>query len=462
MHIIPSIFRKYDVRGVYPKEINSEVVSAIAFQFGRKISDKLKKPRPVILGHDPRDSSEELYRAAWQTLTTFPKLKVIPVGLVTTPMLYYLVGSHHAAGGLLITASHSPIEFNGLKAVQEAAVNISGITLGEWVMSTMLYPIFSKIYPVPKPSQNYYLDYANFLSKVAGKINKPLKVVVDCSNSPAGKVLKYIKIPKIKLALINTRPDGRFPAHGPNPLKPGALNQLKIKVKKMRADLGAALDGDADRAVFIDDLCRPVHPDVAAFLLMQSFKPPFVMDARVGWLVRRSKYRILLSAVGHTSVKKVIRTHDAHFGAETSGHFFFRNQFGKTISYNDSGLQAIMHALKGIARLKKKGESLSKWIDGLPRSYRGEVNYVVKSWPPIKARIEKAYSSKHFRLSRLDGVTIEDKNKPASFWFNLRPSNTEPILRLSIEARGKDVLEQELKKLERIIRPLRSERQGVE
>ena len=164
MHLTPSIFRKYDIRGTYPAEINPEVVNVIVARLGQWFSSKRTKSKVIILGHDARSSSEVLYRAAWQTLKTYPGLTVLPAGLITTPMLYYLVSSRHAEGGLLITASHSPIAYNGMKVVREAAVNISGITIGEWLEKYKL-PASHKISdlstPVPKPASNLHQDYAD-------------------------------------------------------------------------------------------------------------------------------------------------------------------------------------------------------------------------------------------------------------------------------------------------------------
>lgn len=464
MHISPAIFRKYDIRGTYPEELNPEIVNAIVARLGFWWNSHRAKSKLIILGHDARISSDLFYRVAWRTLKTYPNLKVLPVGLITTPMLYYLVSSRRAVGGLLITASHSPVNYNGMKVVGEAAVNVSGVQMGKWLEQYKLperHRIFAWDNPVPKPLENYYSDYANFLSRIPKKINQPLKIVLDCSNSPAGLVAAKIHTPNLKISLLNTKPDGSFPAHGPNPLRPGALDQLKRAVKKQRADFGVAVDGDADRAVFVDDCGCPVHPDVAAYLLMRDFRPPFVMDARTGWLVRNSLQKIFLSQVGHTNVKKVIRAHRANFGAETSGHFFFKNQFGRTLAYNDSALQAIMHLVHILSKIKARHQSLSDVLSSLPRSARGEVNFEVKKWLPIKSRLERAYPKRYFSITHLDGLTVEDKKSPPDFWFNIRPSNTEPILRLSVEAREKNILESELIKLTKIIRPVKSERQGV-
>lgn len=464
MPIPKSVFREYDVRGIVPKQINSLAITVIVSSLGEYFARRSKGRRvKIVIGHDPRHTSVQFYKNALQALQAFPQFTIINAGLMTTPMLYYMVSSMHAAGGIIITASHNPLNYNGLKAVRERAINISGFEIGEIVAKLGKKTgtsIKSSRKQAQDVSQEARHDYAKFLEGLLA-LKSSVKVVVDCSNSPTGVILAKIKKKGLKLVLLNKTPDGNFPAHGPNPLKAGSLDELKRKVKRARADFGVIFDGDADRIMFVDNKNSPVHPDVAAFLLMKNFTPPFVMDARTGWLVRRSGVPVIISRVGHTNVKKVMRARNAAFASETSGHYFFRNRFGQDVAHNDSALQALMYTINEVSHLKRAGYTLDAWIKKLPKSERREVNFEVKNTKAILAKIEAVYKKeKDVKIGYLDGVTVE-VGGPCPFWFNIRPSANEPVLRLSLEAQVLKTLEQQLRKIAALVGAKKTSVQGV-
>jgi len=338
--------------------------------------------------------------------------------------------------------------------------------------------------------------YADFLRRSI-RLERPLKVVFDCSNGTAGIIIKKIInnelrikdtdknkktiIHNSKFIILNSRPDGNFPAHGPDPLKPGATIQLQKAIKKHKADLGVIFDADGDRVFFIDNRGRFIDPDVIARLLIWHLKPKkIVIDVRTGWLIRKlpiSHLQLLTSKVGHFFIKKLMRQKKADFGAERSGHYYFkisnfsinnprsrtsslRGKQQSAILYYDSGILAAIEVINAVSKLPY---SLADFIDLLPQYFRSsELNFKFNSGRnyadgdadlhgrKILKRIEKKlitrYSKPTTRLSYIDGLTIEAPH----FWFNLRASNTEPLIRLNIEADSREILKEKggtLKKL---------------
>lgn len=295
---------------------------------------------------------------------------------------------------------------------------------------------------------NYTKLYIDFLKNFL-KPKNPLKVVFDCSNGTTGIILKELfrdpslRSGRLSAVLINDNPDGRFPAHGPNPMLEGAMNDLSKAVLKNKADLGVIFDADGDRVFFVDDRGREVINDVPIILLAKNFSGPVALTINVGLLARdfleKSGKRIFDSRVGHYFIKKVIKEKRINFAAERSGHYYFKDFF-----YADSGILAATQFINSVSRLKKR---LSIWIDKLPRYYRsGEINFEIKDKEAAMERVEK-YISENRKVSRLDGLTVESRE----WWFNLRPSNTENLIRLNLEARNKKIFEKELSNLKRLL-----------
>ena len=298
--------------------------------------------------------------------------------------------------------------------------------------------------------------YTGFLKKILIP-QRELKVVFDCSNGTAGLILKNLLKPEInpptgglKPIFLNEKPNGNFPAHGPNPLMSGALKQIQKSILKNKADFGAIFDADGDRVFFIDNLGRFVNPDIIARLLIWHLKPKkAIIDIRTGWQVRKpmpydqqpttSNQQLIISRVGHYFIKKMMRKVKADFGAEYSGHYYFRKFF-----YTDSGILAAIETINAISKLPYK---FSDFIDLLPQYYRsGELNFKVRDKEKLIKFIEKKYKNNSAKISKLDGLTMEFKN----YWFNLRPSNTEPLIRLNIEATSKKLLNQKIKEFKKL------------
>ncbi len=299
---------------------------------------------------------------------------------------------------------------------------------------------------------DYFRLYSFFLKKFySPNPNKKLKVVFDCSNGTSGIVLEELFLKskiknqksKFKFILINEKPDGNFPAHGPDPLKPGAVKQLQAAVKKNKADLGIIFDADGDRMFCIDDKSRFVEPDAIARLLVWQLKPKkIIIDVSTGWLVKKiknqkSKIKIIESRVGHFFIKQKMRTENADFGAENSGHYYFKKFFGL-----DSGILAAIEVINTISKLPYR---LSDFVELLPKYYHQEINIGLKQVKPanLLKTVEQAYQKEAVKISNLDGLIMEFPD----WWFNLRFSQTEPLVRLNIETAEKSKLQEEVSKL---------------
>lgn len=306
---------------------------------------------------------------------------------------------------------------------------------------------------------NYIGEYAKFLRKFF-RPAAPLKVVFDGSNGSTGPLVKAVFSgrPRLRFMLIHGRPDGRFPGHGPNPTFAFSRKDLERAVKHEGADLGVIFDADGDRAFFVDDKGRSVYADDAARLLALGFKPPYVIDVRTGRRFTREKKFLrsrrlfFVSRVGTFFMKKMMREKRANFGAENSGHYYFKYRFGENVSYFDSALRAAVEMMNRVSELKKKGNTLSAWLDALPPLHRSpeELNFPLKERRAVGRAVRlvlSGYRARALRVSCLDGVSIEMEET----WFNVRASNTEPLIRVKIEAVTPAHLEAELVRLTEIL-----------
>ncbi|OGM94278.1 hypothetical protein A2524_01235 [Candidatus Wolfebacteria bacterium RIFOXYD12_FULL_48_21] len=292
-----------------------------------------------------------------------------------------------------------------------------------------------------KKTSPFIDEYIDFLNGFLRDDVKTLDVVFDCSNGAAGSVIERLFSDSI---ILNGRPDGNFPNHAPDPLHAGSLRALQEGVVSNGADVGIIFDADGDRVFFIDDMGRFVDPDVVAYLLLWSLRPNrFVTDAKDGWLVRRQLLgaKRIAGKTGHYHIKQVMRAKDAEFGCERSGHYYFKNFF-----YCDSGIMAAVAVLNALARLPY---ALSEFVDLLPATYRSpEINVPISpSVAPaaLFARIEAAYKKDAAAISKTDGIGMDFADP--DWWFNVRLSNTEPLVRLNVEAQDKAVYDAQLKKL---------------
>lgn len=298
---------------------------------------------------------------------------------------------------------------------------------------------------------NYSAVYADFLKKLI-RPGRKIKTVFDCSNGAAGLIVKKLKNKKLKLEIINEKPDGRFPAHGPNPLKKTALRDLRLAVRRRKADMGVIFDADGDRAIFMDNLGRIADSDVIGYLLINHLRPKkTIIDPRSGWLLKKTQNRTITakSRVGHYFIKKQMRKTKTELAVEKSGHYYFRVFDG----YFDSGILAAIQTINALSRLPY---SLADFINLVPRYYRsGEINLKTENQRKILETIEKKYKKTAAKISKIDGLTMEFNPSASSgqaWWFNLRQSNTEPFIRLNAEAASKKLLNQKIKELRKLIR----------
>lgn len=285
--------------------------------------------------------------------------------------------------------------------------------------------------------------YAVFLKKFL-RPQKPLKVVFDCSNGTTGPILEKLKIKDFRFKIINDRPDGNFPAHGPNPMLRGATRQLEAAVKKDKADLGIIFDADGDRVFIVDNRGRVLHPDIAACLLAWHLRPKrIVINVPTGWLMRNLELqgvKIFESPVGYYFVNRLMRKTGSGFAAEHSAHYFFKDFF-----YRDAGIWTAILIINAVSVLPYR---LSDFVDLLPPYYRSwEINFVVKNKERLLKIINGKYKKKAKKISHLDGLKME----LSGWWFNIRPSKNEPLIRLNIEATTEKLLQQKLKELKKII-----------
>src|SRR3989344_692112 len=297
------------------------------------------------------------------------------------------------------------------------------------------------------------MDYLDLYVKFLKKFLKPralTRVVFDCSNGTTGIILKKLfQKSKLRSILINDSPNGHFPAHGPNPMVPGALRDLQKAVKKYKADLGVIFDADGDRVFFVDDRGREASSDAIVGLLGMAARGNVILDVRCGYLARellvKVGRKVLDSRVGSYFFKKLMREKKVEFAGEFSAHYYFKEFF-----YADAGIFAAIQMINQVSALKEKNQSLSGWIDALPVYYRsGELNFKVKDKAVVMKRIENFYKKSASRISYLDGVQMEFTNP--DYWFNVRPSNTENLLRLNLEAKDKKIFTQHLAEIQKLV-----------
>lgn len=316
---------------------------------------------------------------------------------------------------------------------------------------------------------DYIKIYSDFLKKRLNP-SKKLKVIFDCSNGTTGLVLKKI-FSNYQLLItnyLNSKPDGNSPAHGPDPSKKSAISNLQLAIKKNKADLGVIFDADGDRVFFIDNLGRFIDPDVITRLLIWHLESKeIVIDVRTGWLItklkmKNEKLKIFESKAGHYFIKKLMQKINADFGAEKAGHYYFRKSdanlrissesTNKSELYYDDGILAAIEVINAVSKLPY---SMADFNDLLRQCYRsGEININmndelgIRNYKNMFEQIENRYKSTTTKISYLDGLTIEADD----WWFNLRPSNTEPVMRLNIEAENQKTLEDLTKEIINLIK----------
>ena len=423
------IFKAYDIRGVYPDELDEEIAEKIGAAAAHVIGGKT-----IVVGRDMRLSGQKLAEAVIRGLLSAGK-DVVDIGEVTSPMVTFAVAKFGYDGGVMVTASHNPGRYNGAKLCAHDAEPISygtGIDRIEQMIASGDIP---KADTPGKVAQRDVLpDYLAHLWAHVGNVSD-IKLVIDTGNGMAGKVLTPL-LEKIDVEMVPLyfEIDGTFPNHEANPLKPENLVDLQKKVVEAGADFGAAFDGDGDRVMFVDEKGNAVSADMVTALigldLLRDHPGSTILyDLRSSWAVREELEtaggKPLVTRVGHSFIKATMREKEAIFGGELSGHYYYRDNF-----YCDSGAFTL---LKVLTLLCRKRTPLSQLIAPLARyAGSGEINSEVVDKEAKIEELAAAYADG--RQSRLDGLSVEFDD----WWFNVRPSNTEPVLRLVVEARSRE------------------------
>lgn len=442
------IFKAYDVRGLYPSQLDETKAReiGIAFQFVLDEEDRANG-NTVVVSRDMREHSPNLEKALTEGLTA-GGLDVLDIGLATTPMNYFAVGHTKAAGGVQTTASHNPAEYNGFKFSRHEARPVSGdhgIALMEEKVKAGDLPQAAKPGSVKKGE--VFDAYRQHILSFLRPGEKKLKVAVDAANGMGTLYKPILEATGIELVPLYFELDGRFPNHEANPLKEENLKDLEKLVKESGADLGVAFDGDADRAAFIDEQATPVGSDlmtalIGGELLAREPGKAVVYDLRssraVAEYIEESGGIPVRDRVGHSFMKATLRKRGGIFGGELAGHYYFRDHF-----YADCSLLAVVEVLN---LLWKKGEPLSRLVAPLKRYAKSpEINFVVEDKQGTIARLAERY--KDAQIDYLDGITISYP----TWWANVRPSNTEPFLRLVVEAKTPQELDSRRHELEEIL-----------
>lgn len=429
----PDIFKAYDIRGLVENEITPDFAFRVGLAFARFLEQE-REPATIVIGEDMRPSSPTL-ADAFSAGATSNGMDVIRIGLASTDMLYFASGKLNMPGAMF-TASHNPAEYNGIKLCKSGARPIgkeSGlVAIERYVVEGS--PI--AVRPVGMETRRNMLDeyVTHLLSLVDVSDIRPLKIVIDAGNGMAGHTARPV-FDRLNAEIFELyfELDGTFPNHDANPIDPENLKDLQKAVLKHKADIGLAFDGDADRCFLVDEKGEIVNPSTLTGLIAErellrypksSVIYNLISSRSVAEIVNENGGTAIRSRVGHSYIKKLMADTGAIFGGEHSGHFYFRDFWCA-----DSGMLAALHA---VAALGTQASPLSKILKKYQRYYSsGEINSTVSDPASILARVEGVYGKKAgVTIDHLDGLTVSAN----AWWFNLRPSNTEPLLRLNVEA----------------------------
>ncbi|HRD48177.1 MAG: phosphomannomutase [Candidatus Competibacter sp.] len=441
-------FKAYDIRGRIPDELNDD----LAYRIGRAYAVFLQ-PRKVAVGHDVRLSSPALSAALAHGLLD-AGVEVMDIGQCGTEEVYFAVFHHQLDGGIMVTASHNPMDYNGMKLVQEQARPISGDS-GLFAIRDL--SAADEFTLAVRPSTLvHHEDKGDYIRYLLGAIKtdalKPLKIVVNGGNGGAGPIIDALE-PQLpfQFVKIHHQPDGTFPNGIPNPLLPECREATAQAVREHGADLGLAWDGDFDRCFFFDENGRFIEGYylvglLAEILLARQPGAKIIHDPRLTWntieQVRAANGIPVQNKTGHAFMKERMRLENALYGGEMSAHHYFRD-----FAYCDSGMIPWLLVAEHLCR---SGQSLSTLVDARMQAFpcSGEINFRVDDAPAKIREILVAYADQEPELDQVDGVSLEFPN-----WrFNLRCSNTEPLLRLNVETRGDaELLKRRTEELRRLI-----------
>ncbi len=462
-----SIFKAYDIRGTYPDQLNENYAKLIGSAFAQ-----FAKSKKIIIGRDMRSSSEEIFKGLGDGIKN-TGADIINIGLVSTDTVYYASGKLNYPA-VMITASHNPKEYNGMKFCLAGASPVGKNTglekikeltkqsrsLQHQTTGSLLLPgrdRNDRKFNAPHNDRigktykkDILNDYKKFVLKFVKKKNiKPLKIAIDAGNGMAGKIIPIIfKNLPVKIIPLYFKLDGNFPNHPANPIEKKNLKNLIKTVKEKKADLGMAFDGDADRVFFIDEngktvLAPIIVAIIAKNILQKNHGAKIIYDLRCSRIVpetiKNNGGKAIIERVGHSFIKDRMKKTGAIFAGELSGHYYYRDNFRA-----DSG---IITALIILEILSKSNKKMSALVKELEKYYQiEEKNFKVKNKNKKIKEIKKIYGDG--KQSQLDGLSVEYSD----WWFNIRPSNTEPVLRLNLEANTKKIMLEKRKELSRILK----------
>jgi len=440
------IFKTYDIRGIYGSEINTDT----AYKVGRAFAQFLKG-RTYMAGYDARLHSEEMYKAVIEGLMD-EGCDVAGIGLCSTPLLHFSQIRGGYNGGIMVTASHNPPEYHGFKLYDAKGGSVS-YAKGLNRVEELVKAGFGK--PAGRRGNfkeiNTINEYIDFIAQQAEDKNYKQKIIIDPSNGSSGKIYRLLSEKlKLNIHFINENPDGNFPNHSPNPLKEESRKQIAEAVKKLGGDFGAILDGDGDRVLFVDERGERIENYFVSALIAEQFLKNAPGSAIVYDLIssRVLKERIeenggrpIVSKVGYTFIYDAMVAEQAVFGSETSGHVYFKVSESY---YSESSAYAVVMLLN---LLNKSGKKLSELIEPMKGRYyqSKEINIEVADKEKALKSVEEYFSGAE--INKLDGIGVSFNN----VWFNIRASNTEPVLRIRLEGTGKAPVEEKKNLLLKIL-----------
>ncbi len=433
----PEIFHAYDIRGIYGENLTDDV----AYRIGRAAAQYLQVPE-IAVGRDMRLSSPQLAAALIRGITD-QGVNATDLGMTTTDGLYFAVGKFDFPAGVMITASHNPAQYNGMKFCRAQAFPISlesGLSdIRDLAVSGKFAEPASKGQVIKRDITDDYVKHA--LSFIDVSRIRPLKVVIDAGNGMAGLIMpKVFQHLPCELVPLYFELDGNFPHHPASPIEPENMVDVQKKVREVGADLGAAFDGDADRMFPVDEHGDLVDGSKVIAAVSNSLLQKFpgstilynlIVSKSVPELINKLGGKAIRTRVGHSYIKAEMRQNNAIFGGEHSGHFYFRDNW-----FADSGLIALLILLELVSVENKPLSEILKPLDHGFRS--GEINSTIADAQGKMHALEERFGKNAKTVDHLDGVTLDF----GDWWFNVRPSNTEPLLRLNLEANSHELMEQ--------------------
>jgi phosphomannomutase len=433
------IFKAYDIRGTYPDQVDEDIAFRVGYHFRDLLDDEdMACGATVVVSRDMRSHSVPLAEALSNGLRA-RGLAVIDIGVADTPQNYFATGFLGASGGIQVTASHNPAVYNGFKMSRRDAIPVSYET-GIGKLETLVTSSTASRDLPPAADRDTRSVFDDYVAQVLGHLEpggRRLKLAADAANGMGTVYLPILERLDCEVVPLYFELDGNFPNHEANPLKAENLVDVERAVREHGCDLGVAFDGDADRAMLVDERGRAISADMITGLLAPRFlrhEPGAVIvyDLRSSWATKEAIEEAggtpVRERVGHSFIKATMRRHGSPFGGELAGHFYFRDNYTADSS--------IMTVIEVVNHLRETGRPLSELVAPLQRYHAtGEINFHVDDKQGMIRRLGEAFSDGE--IDHLDGITVQYQD----WWFNVRPSNTEPLLRLVLEARTADLME---------------------